>query len=851
MNIDDLGPLVFSDFNDSDENPRRGLGYHQLYDPNKRIGLTAKLPDVTRVGDTITLYWNNNDVQQYNLDQPTIDQGWLSFSVGTVLVQDPGAEVYYTLFDNQAGDLQTSPTRTVAVSRLSPGDLDPDTSTAINENLVACTVSPDPVNNPAAAVIVTVPAWAYQEVGDELTVMWNNLRVIHPALTTLGPQNVVVPPETLEAGGSSDMLLVNYEVRDIVDNYSLVSPSTYVRVEIDPDALASPRVNEADRVTLILNLEALGDADAHVAIPSYTGNGKAYTVTLDWVGKTPTADISLTLAPVTVDDPGFDHATFTIPNAHLKLIAGGSAVVRYSLSQTGATPDKQSKTTTITLTGLPVQLALAVVKEAGGTTTIDLALIIGDSATVTIAAYSGQSVGDKIVVNWKGTSALGDPVNYSSSTVIVVGGELKEITFNVPRAYADQLAGGALELSYQVVFSATGSTQNSPIAGYTVIGTPLQLAPPAVDEANGALIDPGTVTLAATVRIKPYNGKDFGDIIYLRWEGTTQTGTSLVHVDEYSVGKNESNTDVTFLVDKSHLDPLINGTLAVSYRVLSATTENTQPSSAATYTVGTSILLLMPTVDNALDDVFDPAKYPQGTSVHVDGQAISLKRLDTVTIYWTGATADGTASRDFRAATDNQMLTWPITTALIGFSRDASVDVFYEVLRSAGGQSKSFTRTLSILGDAVPGEITDDFSIHTGDLITVGGSVTTPHMTIRFLSGAGQAGFAPGYILPPEAADYFVGTVLQLGYAASGNQTLELELNVECRIVNCDVHGVETGSTAIRYLDANKLELHAEVLPKASNQHLHYESLGKPIRYIEIVNQNKDWTLWDNFVMQV
>jgi hypothetical protein len=60
-----LYDLVFSDFDDTDQNPRPGLGYHQLYDPQARIALIAKLPDVPRTGDTVTLLWDDVDVQRY------------------------------------------------------------------------------------------------------------------------------------------------------------------------------------------------------------------------------------------------------------------------------------------------------------------------------------------------------------------------------------------------------------------------------------------------------------------------------------------------------------------------------------------------------------------------------------------------------------------------------------------------------------------------------------------------------------------------------------------------------------------------------------------------------------------
>lgn len=463
-----LNPLVFTDIDDSPDNQRLGLGYHQLYDRTVRVGLIARLPDVTRVRDTIILYWDSRNVQQYDLDQDTIDKGWLSFGVSPDIIKDPQGEVYYTLYDNEAQDLRTSDTRTIRVNRMVPGGLDPDTTSAVNENLQPCTVKPDVVNSPDQVVTVTVAQWSNQELGDELTVMWNNIRVVHPAVTIIGSQDVSIPKEVLEQGGSSDALLVSYEIRDIVNNYSLVSRPTYVLVEIDPDALRGPRVVEADRTTLVLDLVALGDNDVHVAIPSYIGNDNPYSVTLNWIGKTPTTVIELRLPPQQVDDPSFESAQFTVPNADIKNIAGGSAVVRYSLEQDGVPGIKKSKTTSITITGLPVQLAKPLVDEANGGDVIDLTDITGPTVTVSIAAFLGQSPGDKVLLNWVGTPLQGAPIIYVAEYEIREGEETKPTTFVVERSNLDPLAGGSLALTYQVVFGATGIPQNSPSSSYTV-----------------------------------------------------------------------------------------------------------------------------------------------------------------------------------------------------------------------------------------------------------------------------------------------------------------------------------------------------------------------------------------------
>lgn len=596
-----LNPLVFSSFDDTPDNPRRGLGYLQLSDPTRPVMLTAKLPDVTRVGDTIELFWDDDaePVQTYDLDQATIDRGWLSFSVGVGVIKAPQGEVFYTLYDHEAENLQKSAIRTVNVNRTVPGGLDPDTDTTINENLAPPTVSPSPINSSDTQVTVTVLPWEHIELGDVWTVYWNGIPVVaapvtfpsiekvlgralkrgalrklfsHPlgtlsldglfghlltSLKTLAgvgePQTVLIPKAVLEAGGSSDKLMVYYEIRDTVDNYSLPSPPTYVAVNVDPNALAAPRVQEANQTTMVLDLEALGESDGHVLIPAFVGDGTSYTVTLEWVGKTPTTIIELTLLPIRVIDPGFDRATFVIPNADLKAIAGGSAVVRYSLVQTGTT--KNSKTTSITLTGLPVQLAALQLAGATGDV-IDLSIVTGDPVTVRAPAYTGQTAGDRILLLWAGVDANGTPVIYSEEYTVQAGGETGEVRFDVDRLHLEPLGGGTLQLSYQVV-RAGGGTQISPVTTYNVTAVELVFPAPVIVQASDGVLSPMDVQAGATFQVT-YTGMRTTDTIKPIWN-------NIASIIPWRKG--EADETVESDVPATMIGAVLGKTIDVSYQV--------------------------------------------------------------------------------------------------------------------------------------------------------------------------------------------------------------------------------------------------------------------------------------------
>ncbi|WP_143516996.1 hypothetical protein, partial [Pseudomonas syringae] len=131
--------------------------------------------------------------------------------------------------------------------------------------------------------------------------------------------------------------------------------------------------------------------------------------------------------------------------------------------------NRESETTNVTITSLPVVLTAPLVVEANGTLVLDLAQISG-----MIAAWVGQRAGDRVILNWAGTSPVFGtatpfaPVDYTDEYVVQPGGEQDPITFNVPLEHLTPLGGGTLQVSYQVVFKASGDTRSSPVTTYSV-----------------------------------------------------------------------------------------------------------------------------------------------------------------------------------------------------------------------------------------------------------------------------------------------------------------------------------------------------------------------------------------------
>ena len=85
--------------------------------------------------------------------------------------------------------------------------------------------------------------------------------------------------------GAAENSLVSYEIRDIVDNYSLKSQPATVNLNFDPNALPSPLLLNADEQTNPIDLVRLGSDDAQVLV-STAMLLRDDAVYLTWVGRT-------------------------------------------------------------------------------------------------------------------------------------------------------------------------------------------------------------------------------------------------------------------------------------------------------------------------------------------------------------------------------------------------------------------------------------------------------------------------------------------------------------------------------------------------------------------------------------
>ncbi|WP_349973215.1 hypothetical protein [Pseudomonas caspiana] len=384
-----------------------------------------------------------------------------------------------------------------------------------------------------------------------------------------------------------------------------------------------------------------------------------------------------------------------------------------------------------------------------------------------------MALGDEITLTWAGETADGIPLVYTPPSQPVTDTGFGPV-FDIPDDNVTKIANGFATVSYEVDPADGTANRFSRSTTVTVVRKQVEelIAPELLDAKGGTTVDPADVpATGASVNIPHYTGKQFGDIIYLLWEGKNSLGDPVVYENDHSVLQNEETLPYVFTVDKSQVDRLIDGSLKLSYSVKFFASV-TLPSAPSSYTVVGQGLLEKPSVDHVdADGVLDPELYPT-TSVRIDGTKAMLKIGDTVTAYWVGAPGPGTGNQPFRVGGDNQNLVWPITNALIAPNRDLSVQVRYIVVRAAGGQQNSGIQPIQIKV-AATGPVTGDESFEAQPLRAL--PLNTPlqfanNLTITVSGAAGTATVTPGINEFGNVALYCAGDA-KIKFEFGGNIT--------------------------------------------------------------------------------
>ncbi|MFJ3483636.1 hypothetical protein ACIPL1_09665 [Pseudomonas sp. NPDC090202] len=452
-----LNPIVFTVFDDTDRNPRPGLGVEQLSDPQRPVAMIASLSTDIGLDDTVTLYWDDKVQQTFNVSQLVVDTGQLSFSVLPDQIEEPLGTVYYTVDDHSGSGPQRSPLRTVNVKKSIPGGpiLEPDSPT--NIGLPPPSLTPVPVDlDKRENLEVTVPNWRNIEIGDSWVVLLNGSPAASGNVTNpdTGVQSLSIflrPDRIADA-----RLPVTYEIRDEVGNYSRFSQTAWGELKRSSDIIP-PVVEETDPQTLMLDLEALDGADAHVAIPNDRTVRTGDIFTLTWLGGYYNQNATPVVFNHTVTDSALDPVMrVAIPNADLQRFSGGKANVYYT--KLSGTLNYPSKNTCVVLSGKWPGLPSPTVRQAVADV-IDLGTVSDPVLQVTVPAYPGKGLTDYIRLFGIGNPVDPPAAHYLADHKVTEGEELESLVFEVSRAQLVPLINGQWRLCYQVTYNQSTASQ--------------------------------------------------------------------------------------------------------------------------------------------------------------------------------------------------------------------------------------------------------------------------------------------------------------------------------------------------------------------------------------------------------
>ncbi len=510
----DLVPPLISSFNIG------GVGATDVIDPQRPLPVVIA-PLELKPRDRIDLYWGTHpDPVASHTQGSEPAASHLTLRVATRWIMSAAdVAVRYVLTPFPGGTPETAETR-VRIKLDVPGD--PDTQSAtptINDKLELPLVLPPGVIEDPEGVSVVVKRYANMAAGDAIVVSWHGRLVQHPPLS--GPSDeVVVPidPEIIREAGNSDTILVRYEIRDGVNNWSRWSRPALVEVGIGDPSLSPPVVPRAQGMQL--DLDPLNGADVQALVLRYDGMSSAQNLRL--LVERETA-LGASLPAYSAVMPGHDSdafVSFEVPNEQFLLVIQGQARFYYYVEAPDQ-PSRRSKSLSLKIIGqaLTLKPPRVPVAEANGN-------VLDPTATGVITRvepYSFIALGQTLTLVWIGTTAVGTEISHEQTLPIMDIG--KDIDFTISDDKVSVLAGGSVVVRYEVKTEAPDPFV-SQARLLPVSARPLDLDPPKVLEAHDSVLFPLQALEGATIRVS--YAMQTRDSIQAYWRGTPGNGTPTI-----------------------------------------------------------------------------------------------------------------------------------------------------------------------------------------------------------------------------------------------------------------------------------------------------------------------------------
>ncbi|MGF6284103.1 hypothetical protein QF010_002741 [Pseudomonas silensiensis] len=674
-----------------------GLRFQDLNDPTVPVHVTAVGYPGIALNDRIELVWDGATVDFFPVNQGHIDSHSLTFAVLPQHIVEGDARLFYRVTTFVGSNVSISFHLDVLVKTTIPGDPDPDPSTpTINERLFAPSGIPPVIGDTEAAngLTVTLARYAYIAANDIVTLFWGGSRypIKHTIVDINAPIAIRVEPDVIVAPGDGP-LIVRYEIRDRVNNWSLFSLAANTDIEAGGGAFPAPRVLDAlgdDD----LNLAELGSKDARIALPVYPNMADKDHIILTWNGQTSEGTLipEVVTYDVVPDDLGFSKE-LPISNSIVRAIGGGEATVLYEV-QPLIGGKYRSRRKRVTVSGQAFELAPPSIEGITGPT-LDPALIPATGATVIIAPYGDlMQPGDRVYLTWAGETEGGSPLIHTDDKPITGGSDDQPVRFLVPKDKLSPLVGGRLNVSYKVVTFAR-ATLDSPPLELTVLGGGALLPKPSVDYATADdVLDPALVPPVGTkVRIAAYDGMADGDKVTFFWQGATEAGSTSDYVPINAAGVGQ---EVKFDVELKYVTANLNNTVQVRYEVLRA--NGKKPGSfTRTLQVGAALSLPAPDVKEAAGSTsLNPIAAKDRLTIVVPHYT-GMLGTDKLSVTWAGTAGEGSHTSAPVEVGSVGIKEVPIPNSVVAFNLGKPVTVSYTVIRNGTTYPPSETFTLNVL----------------------------------------------------------------------------------------------------------------------------------------------------------
>jgi hypothetical protein len=648
-----------------------GLNYSHLFDPSQSVLMQLYVTSDIIKGDSITLFRGDVPLGTVSIES---GQRVATFRVFPHDIPDGNIDFHYHVYGILSGGDDASESIIIKVKRDIPGGPDRDpASSGINENLLPPVVPTVAIGMP---VTVTIPAYLNMCEGDTITLSWAGEFVTHTVTADEKntPIPIIVSAAIVSQHPGAD-LVVRYEVRDTVNNWSLWSPSALAQVP-DPSALPAPGVPKAPD-NRVLDLNEVGGADLEVRIPTrwLVANEQVVLVWRGQPAQGPAVEYTSPPHTLSQDEADFGFSLW-VPNVKVAGLAGGSVSVSYRVTSS-LLPTRTSLIRSLTVIGQLKELEPPRVPLAEGDR-LDPAKVPVGGITVYVPKYDFMAEGDYILLMWDGLTEKGDSYYNDFGSDVGDTEDDQDVPFIVPQADVVLLAGGSVQVYYSIEpISQPGTFLTSPRLSLAIVGGGGggSLIPPEVIGVIDGVLDPVVTPDFVQVKVRRYDGKALRDKVTLHWDAAVSpapTRKTVSNVDR----------DLDYTINKaSYVVPNLGTVVNVWYGVERAGGGNGS-SSKVPVRIGAPVAENFPppaVVQANPASVLNPVMAENGATVRVAYTPMSSS--DLIAVVWAGTPGLGTPDLEPKNGSASGVVEFAVPVSAVAFNIGKTVELAYYVVR--------------------------------------------------------------------------------------------------------------------------------------------------------------------------